>query len=136
MVVPRADVGRLGALPGVTRIFGEATYHTLAGPDAATINARELPEPPLSTDGAGIKIGIVDDGIDQTHPFFDPAGYTMPAGFPKGQNAFTTAKVIVARAFPPAHLARLRALKRRYDPSGLFRDNFFIAPARDDEAVA
>ena len=26
----------------------------------------------------------------------------MPAGFPKGQTAFTTAKVIVARAFPPA----------------------------------
>ena len=25
----------------------------------------------------------------------------MPAGFPKGQTAFTTAKVIVARAFPP-----------------------------------
>jgi len=36
---------------------------------------------------------------------------------------------VVARAFPPAHLARLRELKRRYDPSGLFRDNFFIEPA-------
>ncbi|HSZ39102.1 MAG TPA: LLM class flavin-dependent oxidoreductase [Trebonia sp.] len=35
----------------------------------------------------------------------------------------------LARAFPPAHLARLRTLKRRYDPTGLFRDNFFIAPA-------
>ena len=35
----------------------------------------------------------------------------------------------VERAFPPAHLRRLRELKRRYDPSGLFRDNFFIAPA-------
>ncbi|WP_134767634.1 LLM class flavin-dependent oxidoreductase [Nocardioides sp. 1609] len=35
------------------------------------------------------------------------------------------------RAFPPAHLARLRDLKRRYDPTGLFRDNFFIEPASD-----
>ena len=36
---------------------------------------------------------------------------------------------VVARAFPPAHLERLRDLKRRYDPTGLFRDNFFIDPA-------
>ncbi|OCG73975.1 LLM class flavin-dependent oxidoreductase [Microbacterium sediminis] len=34
----------------------------------------------------------------------------------------------VERAFPPAHLRRLRELKRRYDPTGLFRDNFFIDP--------
>jgi alkanesulfonate monooxygenase SsuD/methylene tetrahydromethanopterin reductase-like flavin-dependent oxidoreductase (luciferase family) len=31
-------------------------------------------------------------------------------------------------AFPPATLARLRALKRRYDPGNLFRDNFNIEP--------
>jgi hypothetical protein len=37
------------------------------------------------------------------------------------------------RAFPPAHLARLRELKRRYDPTGLWRDNFFIDPAVIDE---
>ena len=41
---------------------------------------------------------------------------------------------VVARAFPPAHLARLRGLKRRYDPSGLFRDNFFISPEVDAAA--
>lgn|SRR6185312_3938113 len=35
-------------------------------------------------------------------------------------------------AFPPRHLERLRELKRRYDPTGLFRDNFFIAPLADD----
>ncbi|MCY1143081.1 FAD-binding oxidoreductase [Actinoplanes sp. Pm04-4] len=31
-------------------------------------------------------------------------------------------------AFPPATLARLRDLKRRYDPANLFRDNFNIDP--------
>ena len=36
---------------------------------------------------------------------------------------------VVARAFPPGHLRRLQALKAAWDPSGLFRDNFFIAPA-------
>jgi FAD/FMN-containing dehydrogenase len=45
-----------------------------------------------------------------------------------------TGPVWIERAFPPAHLARLRVLKRRYDPTGLFRDNFFIDP-RDDVAA-
>ena len=48
-----------------------------------------------------MKIGIIDSGIDAGHPFFDPTGYAMPAGFPKGQERFTTAKVIVARVFAP-----------------------------------
>ena len=42
---------------------------------------------------------------------------------------------VLARAFPPQHLTRLRQLKRRYDPTGLFRDNFFISPAADDAAA-
>jgi alkanesulfonate monooxygenase SsuD/methylene tetrahydromethanopterin reductase-like flavin-dependent oxidoreductase (luciferase family) len=42
---------------------------------------------------------------------------------------------MLALAFPPAHLARLRTLKRRYDPSGLFRDNFFIDPTAVDSAA-
>ena len=54
--------------------------------------------------GAGMKIAILDDGLDQSHPFFSPAAFAMPAGFPKGQAAYTTGKVIVARAFPPRGL--------------------------------
>jgi minor extracellular serine protease Vpr len=50
--------------------------------------------------GDGIKIAIVDDGIDQTSSFFDPAGYAYPAGFPRGQLPYTTPKIIVARAYP------------------------------------
>src|ERR671931_173334 len=50
--------------------------------------------------GDGVKIGIVDDGVDQNNPFFDPSGFSYPAGFPKGQTNLTTPKVIVAKAFP------------------------------------
>ena len=35
-------------------------------------------------------------------------------------------------AFPPATLRRLRELKRRYDPTNLFRDNFNIDPGDHD----
>ena len=46
-----------------------------------------------------MKIAVVDDGIDQTNAFFDPEGYSYPAGFPKGGTKWTTPKVIVARSF-------------------------------------
>ena len=55
----------------------------------------------LATAGQGVKIGIIDDGLDQSHVFFSPAGYVYPAGFPKGNTQFTTPKVIVAKAFAP-----------------------------------
>src|SRR5204863_161797 len=61
----------------------------------------DLRLPPLAAArGQGVKIGVVDDGIDAQNPFFNPAGFSYPAGFPKGQKKFTTPKVIVARAFP------------------------------------
>src|SRR5205823_7151939 len=61
--------------------------------------------------GSGIKIGDIDTGIDETHPFFDPAGFSYPPGFPKCDAAdstthtanhnceHVTAKVIVAKVF-------------------------------------
>ena len=53
--------------------------------------------------GDGIKIGVVDDGIDTRNPFFAPAGYAYPAGFPRGSNQWVNAKVIVAKSFPGPH---------------------------------
>jgi subtilisin family serine protease len=115
VVLPRPELGRLERLPGVQRVYAGSTYRVLAGPDADTLHARDLAPTGLPIDGTGIKIGIIDDGVDQTHPFFDPAGYTMPAGFPKGQVGFTTAKVIVARAFPPPGTT-WRYASRPFDP--------------------
>jgi len=64
-----------------------------------------------SNAGHGIKIGDIDTGIDSNHPFFDPTGFSYPAGFPKCDAAdsttntpdknckYVTQKVIVAKVF-------------------------------------
>jgi minor extracellular serine protease Vpr len=49
--------------------------------------------------GAGIKVGVIDTGIDASHPFLDDTGFTAPEGFPKGDTRFTSNKVIVAKVF-------------------------------------
>ncbi len=48
-----------------------------------------------------MKIGIIDDGVEADHPYFNPNGFQYPPGFPKGQTQFTTPKVIVQRTFAP-----------------------------------
>ena len=49
--------------------------------------------------GEGIRIAVVDDGVDPESRFFNPEGFSYPPGFPKGGARWTTPKVIVARAF-------------------------------------
>src|SRR5262249_46512731 len=101
VVVPQSHLARLERLPGVAQVWPTVTYHPRLDRTPQLIGAPTVWGPTLATAGQGMKIGIIDDGIDQTHPFFSPAGYTYPPGFPKGQAAYTTPKVIVARAFPP-----------------------------------
>ena len=47
--------------------------------------------------GAGVKVAIIDSGIDATHPCFSDAGY--PAQPQLGDHDFTNNKVIVAKVF-------------------------------------
>ena len=103
VVVPRSQLGALAAVPGVDRVWPNVRYHslrTVGGPEQ--IGADKLWGPSFTTAGNGMKIGIIDDGLQATHPYFNPAGYTYPPGFPKGQTQFTTPKVIVQRTFAPA----------------------------------
>ncbi len=115
VVVPRSQLGRLTALPGVARVYPSVRYRTQLDRSPQQIGAPALWAPGLANAGEGMKIAIIDEGIDQRHPFFSPVGYTMPAGYPKGQAAYTTAKVIVARAFPPARPSWKHASKP-FDP--------------------
>ncbi len=52
-----------------------------------------------SNAGAGIRIGIIDTGIDQNHPGFQDSTLKPPSGFPAGDAAYTNNKVIVARSY-------------------------------------
>jgi subtilisin family serine protease len=101
VVLPPGQVGRLEDLTGVREVHRSVQYGPTLDRSVRAINAPGLWGPALETSGQGIKIAILDDGLDQRHPFFDPATYAMPPGYPKGQAAYTTAKVIVARAFQP-----------------------------------
>jgi subtilisin family serine protease len=116
VVVPVRQVAALATLPGVARVFRSVEYHASLDESVPLIKAPQLWGPTRATAGQGIKIGIIDDGVDQAHPFFSPAGFTMPAGFPKGNTAYTSAKVIVARAFPPPG-ATWKYASRPFDPS-------------------
>jgi subtilisin family serine protease len=101
VVVPRSQLARLTAIRGAT-VWPSVTYHSLLDRTPQLIGAPTVWGPTLATSGNGMKIGIIDDGLDQTHVFFSPTGFAYPAGFPKGNTAYTTPKVIVARAFAPA----------------------------------
>jgi subtilisin family serine protease len=115
VVLPQERVNRLARVPGVAQVWPSATYHALLDQTPQLIGAPTVWGPTLATAGQGMKIGIIDDGIDQTHPFFSPTGYSYPAGFPKGQPTYTTPKVIVARAFAPAGTSHANA-RLPFDP--------------------
>jgi subtilisin family serine protease len=101
VVAPADAAARIAALPGVSDVQQSVRYRDTLYRSPQVIGAPQVWGPTLATAGEGMKIGIIDDGVDQTHPFFSPSGFTMPPGFPKGNRAYTTAKVIVARVFAP-----------------------------------
>jgi subtilisin family serine protease len=115
VVLPQNQLARLAHVSGVAHVWPNYTYRSLLDRTPQLIGAPTVWGPTLGTAGEGMKIGIIDDGIDQTHPFFSPTGYSYPAGFPKGQTAYTTPKVIVARAFAPAGIT-YAAAKLPFDP--------------------
>ncbi len=98
-----AKLGTIASAPMVKQAQYEGLYRPMdnADPDLALIHAIDAwtAAGGAANAGAGVKVGIIDTGIDQTHPCFAPAGYSYPAGFPKGDRSFTTQKVIVAKVF-------------------------------------
>ena len=97
--LPVRALARVERLPGVAAVYPVATYRAAADTVPAIVGAVPLWGPARTTAGQGIKVGIIDDGIDAGAPFLAPAGLRPPAGFPRGQRRFTSGRVIVARSF-------------------------------------
>lgn len=85
----------------VVRAELQGLYYRTEDPDLSLISAFEAWEAVggSATAGEGVKVAVVDSGIDATHPCFAGDDYDAPAGFPKGQVKYTNDKVIVARVF-------------------------------------
>jgi hypothetical protein len=105
VTLPVTKLPALARLGFVQKIYPSVRYHLATDTSTAVIGATEL-QTLTGAKGDGIKIGVVDDGVDSTNPFLNPAGYSYPAGFPKGGREWTTPKVIVARAFPGPNSGR------------------------------
>src|SRR5436309_4716968 len=103
----------IAGAPMVQQVQYNALYHPNLSESYKIINASDAwaAAGGRSVAGAGIKIGDIDTGIDNTHPFFDPTGFSYPPGFPKCDAAdsashhedqdcnYVSQKVIVAKVF-------------------------------------
>ncbi len=99
--MPRGYASRIRALPEVLSIVPNRRYHY------SLTKSNDLMNMPLAWEltggqevaGQGIKIGIIDTGIDHTHVMFDDEEFELPEGYPLGDSEFTNKKIIVARVF-------------------------------------
>ncbi len=106
VALPSADataLARLQALPGVVAVYPDEVHDLHMYGSVPLINAEALWNSAaiggVGNAGAGVKIAIIDSGIKVDNPFFNPAGFSYPPGYPRGDTAHTTPKVIVARAY-------------------------------------
>jgi hypothetical protein len=94
-------VAELSAIPGVAAVVPVRRMKVLLNRATGLVNAPAAwtAVGGQSNAGKGIKIGIIDTGVDQTHPALQDSSLSTPSGFPKGDSNFTTNKVIVARSY-------------------------------------
>jgi subtilisin family serine protease len=98
-----ATLEQVSATPLVTAAQYEGLYYpnpaSPTDPDLALISAPQAWARlgGAATAGEGVKVAIVDSGIDAGHPCFDDAGY--PSQSTLGDPRFTNNKVIVAKVF-------------------------------------
>ncbi len=97
-------VAELRALPGVSAVVPLRRRHLMLNKAVPAVNGPAAWQTlgGQQNAGRGIKIAIIDTGIDQNHPAFQDSTISTPAGFPicpDNNCRFTNNKVIVARSY-------------------------------------
>lgn len=97
-------VPELKSMPGVEAVIPLRSYRRVLNRAVPLMNAPGAWNALGGVDnaGRGVKIAILDTGIDQNHPAFRDPTLTPPQGYPicsGGDCAFTNNKVIVARSY-------------------------------------
>ena len=95
------QVAELKALPGVVSVARMVKLRPKLNKAIDLVNARAAwtAVGGANQAGAGVKIAIIDTGIDETHPGLTDGSLSFPSGFPMGDSAHTTPKVIVAKSY-------------------------------------
>jgi minor extracellular serine protease Vpr len=108
-----SEVDQLRRMPEVAEIYPSVMYHKTLDAALPLIHAQEAWNARTGGEagaGSGVKIGVIDTGLDISHPMLQDPTLTPPAGFPKytqssdaacisDDHKFTNSKVIVARNY-------------------------------------
>ena len=102
--IPAGLVRDLAALPGVAAIHPVREYSPTLDASNPAMGAPAFWAALGGDDraGAGMKVGIIDTGVDFSNPMFSDPTLTPPPGFPKGDATLANGKVIVAKVFQAA----------------------------------
>jgi minor extracellular serine protease Vpr len=120
---PAEHYDTIRQLPGVKKVYFSRSFRMALDHAAAIQNAQGLwtAAGGQSQAGRGVRIGIIDTGIDITNSMFSATGFTAPSGFPKydttADRAYTNAKVIVARNYISL-LSNAQTIQTAVDESG------------------
>ena len=126
VVVPRAQLDAIRRLPNVASVTETYELEPELDESRSLLGLQTLwqalPSSPLGA-GAGVRVALIDSGVNAQHPFFDPTGFIAPAGYPKAQRVsggvrtdlplatYASNKVIVGNvyAYPATRRRRLGA---------------------------
>ena len=84
--IPARQLAKLSRQSFAGRVWPSFTYQLAMNRSPAVIGA-DVFHDATGANGEGVKIGVVDDGIDNTNPFLSGAGFTRALGLPDGPDA-------------------------------------------------
>ena len=104
VIAERGSEAELARLPGVVAVALDLPYKRLMvkAVDLHRVSQAWQAAGGEANAGAGVKIAVLDTGIDLQHPAFQDSSLRAPAGFPRcrgGDCAYTNGKVIAARSY-------------------------------------